>query len=66
MYTLIHSESTPTRGQAESPKDAALLDAYSQAVVGATQVVSPSVVQIEVKSAQGPQRGRPTQGGNGS
>ncbi len=66
MYTLIHSESTPTRGKADSPKDASLLDAYSQAVVSATQAVSPSVVQIEVKSARRAPRGQSPQGGNGS
>src|SRR5436190_6896400 len=41
--------------------DAELLDAYSQAVVGAVRLVGPSVVNIEVRSKG--QRGREGRGG---
>src|SRR4051812_39483339 len=45
-------------------EDAGLLDAYSQAVVGAVRLVGPSVVNIEVRQSrgQGP-RGREGRGG---
>lgn len=45
------------------PSDLALLDAYSQAVIGATEKVSPSVVHISIKRAG---KKRRDQGGNGS
>jgi len=46
--------------------DAPLLDAYSRAVVGAVEAVSPSVVGIQVRSARSSDRsGQPT-GGAGS
>jgi len=41
--------------------DAALLDAYSRAVIGVVEAVSPAVVRLDVRSAE---RGR--QGGSGS
>ncbi len=49
------------------PADGELLDAYSQAVVGAVKLASPAVVNIEVRTRPrpGPQ-GRPQHGGGGS
>jgi S1-C subfamily serine protease len=46
---------------APPPEDAALLDAYSRAVIGVVETVSPAVVRLDVRSAE---RGR--QGGSGS
>lgn len=47
--------------------DSLLLDAYSQAVVRATELVGPSVAHVEVRlGAQGGQGGRDGYGGSGS
>lgn len=46
-----------------APNDAALLDAYSSAVIGVTERVSPAVVRVETKSGQSGSRER---GGLGS
>jgi len=47
--------------------DAPLIDAYSRAVVGAVEAVSPSVVGIQVRSARSRDRsGQPAAGGAGS
>lgn len=48
---------------ASTPDDAALLDAYSQAVIHAAETVSPSVVNVEVKKRVD-RRGRPAAGGD--
>ena len=53
----LESANTP----ASSPEDAALLDAYSRAVIDVVETVSPAVVRLDVRSAE---RGR--QGGSGS
>jgi S1-C subfamily serine protease len=53
MFREISSHLSPDSGQpvhafTESSADAALLDAYSQAVVGAAEKIGPSVVKIDV------------------
>mgnify|MGYP001024212166 CR=1 FL=1 len=56
-----HFETSQNRNS-EGMEDVALLDAYSQAIIGATDRVSPSVVFIEVRNTS--RRGQ--QGGSGS
>ncbi len=53
----------PAASGSTQPSDAHLLDAYSTAVSGAAEKVSPSVVHVEVAHAKG--SGRPS-GGSGS
>ncbi|HZR55984.1 MAG TPA: trypsin-like peptidase domain-containing protein [Terriglobales bacterium] len=51
-----------------APNDAALLDAYSHAVVGATEKISPSVVKIDVTQSSKSRSGEPRErqgGGSG-
>jgi S1-C subfamily serine protease len=43
-----YSEAIAQPTETHSPNDAALVDAYSQAVVGAAEKISPSVVKIDV------------------
>ncbi len=63
------SEMPPTTAAAGPPGEAALLDAYSRAVIGAVEKVSPSVVNIEVHQAvQSRRRAEPQErrgGGSG-
>lgn len=50
----------------DPPNDGALLDAYSQAVTGAVELVAPSVVRIEVTKTHQTRRGPQTGAGSGS
>src|SRR5207302_1526934 len=63
------SSELPTLAATAPPQEAALLDAYSRAVIGAVEKVSPSVVNIEVHQAvQSRRRGEPQErrgGGSG-
>jgi S1-C subfamily serine protease len=53
----------PDARQPREPNDAALLDAYSRAVVGAAEVVSPAVVKLDVtKRTTGATASRPGAG----
>src|SRR3979411_863532 len=53
---------SPARGES----DAALLDAYSAAVVAASEQVSPAVVHVEVAQAPRSAEGEPPRRGSGS
>jgi len=63
------SDETHHRGapapSTESPPDDQLLDAYSQAVMRAADLVSPSVVKIEVQHQADPRRSERTGSGSG-
>lgn len=56
-------EALPTSPQAQSPLlDAELLDAYSRAVISASDTISPSVVNVEVEQVQRGPRGSALRG----
>jgi len=59
---ILPSAETPLKGDVSLREDGELLDAYSEAVIRAADIVSPSVVFIESRSGRGP-GGR---GGSGS
>lgn len=59
---MYDSPLTPTSSFADTADDhgrddSPLLDAYSKAVVGAVDAVSPAVVHLQVRAANGHQRG---------
>jgi S1-C subfamily serine protease len=57
-----YSESSVTASAPTHHADGALLDAYSQAVVGAAEKISPSVAKIEVTKIEVAQNGRARRG----
>ena len=73
MQTVLHETDIPEHEPEERPAvssparmDRELLDAYSQAVTGAADTISPAVVNIEVRHRAGRRHGEHTPSGSGS
>src|SRR5579875_1105939 len=58
-------DATGIGAQRATPQDAGLLDAYSAAVAGAAEKISPAVVNIRVFHPRQPDQRRPAGGGSG-
>jgi S1-C subfamily serine protease len=71
MLTVVSNEELRRDAEsqitaASAPTDAELLDAYSQAVIGAVERVGPTVVHLEVLTPRARERGRGMAVGSGS
>jgi S1-C subfamily serine protease len=71
MLTVVSNEEVQRDGETQiapsrSPADLELLDAYSQAVIGAVERVGPAVVHLEVLTPRARERGRGMAVGSGS
>jgi S1-C subfamily serine protease len=74
MLSFVHEVNSPDEiGESQAPStlssqpdDAGLLDAYSRAIMGAVDRVSPTVVHLEILSRQAARRGRGEVQGSGS